>query len=110
MDDRDCLAFYPFVVVRIACRVCSTARIVSAGTAGGEIRPGELLTLTLTAPMRGAPVCPGETAPADFRGINSSVAPSAPYLCALLKRMAAHDRSGSYSRQAHLVTDVDDQN
>jgi CRISPR associated protein Cas1 len=23
MDDRDCLAFYPFVVVRIACRVCS---------------------------------------------------------------------------------------
>ena len=23
VDDRDCLAFYPFVVVRIACRVCS---------------------------------------------------------------------------------------
>jgi hypothetical protein len=23
MDDRDRLAFYPFVVVRIACRVCS---------------------------------------------------------------------------------------
>ena len=23
MDERDCLAFYPFVVVRIACRVCS---------------------------------------------------------------------------------------
>jgi hypothetical protein len=23
MDDRDCFAFYPFVVVRIACRVCS---------------------------------------------------------------------------------------
>ena len=23
MNDRDCLAFYPFVVVRIACRVCS---------------------------------------------------------------------------------------
>jgi hypothetical protein len=23
MDDRDCLAFYPYVVVRIACRVCS---------------------------------------------------------------------------------------
>jgi len=23
MDDRDCLAHYPFVVVRIACRVCS---------------------------------------------------------------------------------------
>jgi hypothetical protein len=23
MDNRDCLAFYPFVVVRIACRVCS---------------------------------------------------------------------------------------
>jgi hypothetical protein len=23
MDDRDCLAFYPFVVVRIACRVCA---------------------------------------------------------------------------------------
>ncbi len=23
MDARDCLAFYPFVVVRIACRVCS---------------------------------------------------------------------------------------
>jgi len=23
MDDRDCLALYPFVVVRIACRVCS---------------------------------------------------------------------------------------
>jgi hypothetical protein len=23
MDDRDCLAFYPFGVVRIACRVCS---------------------------------------------------------------------------------------
>ena len=23
MDDRDCLAFYPFVVVRIACRVCT---------------------------------------------------------------------------------------
>jgi hypothetical protein len=23
MDQRDCLAFYPFVVVRIACRVCS---------------------------------------------------------------------------------------
>jgi hypothetical protein len=23
MDDRDCLAYYPFVVVRIACRVCS---------------------------------------------------------------------------------------
>jgi hypothetical protein len=23
MDDRDCLAFYPFVVVRIARRVCS---------------------------------------------------------------------------------------
>jgi hypothetical protein len=23
MDHRDCLAFYPFVVVRIACRVCS---------------------------------------------------------------------------------------
>ena len=22
MDDRDCLALYPFVVVRIACRVC----------------------------------------------------------------------------------------
>jgi hypothetical protein len=25
MDDRDRLAFYPFVVVRIACRVCSRA-------------------------------------------------------------------------------------
>ena len=23
MDDRDCVAHYPFVVVRIACRVCS---------------------------------------------------------------------------------------
>jgi hypothetical protein len=23
MVDRDCLAFYPFVIVRIACRVCS---------------------------------------------------------------------------------------
>ena len=23
MDNRDCLAHYPFVVVRIACRVCS---------------------------------------------------------------------------------------
>jgi hypothetical protein len=23
MDDRDCLALYPFVVVRIACRICS---------------------------------------------------------------------------------------
>jgi hypothetical protein len=23
MDDRDCLALYPFVVVRIVCRVCS---------------------------------------------------------------------------------------
>ena len=23
MDERDCLAFYPFVVVRISCRVCS---------------------------------------------------------------------------------------
>ena len=23
MDDRDCLPFYPFVVVRIACRVCT---------------------------------------------------------------------------------------
>ena len=23
MDNRDCLALYPFVVVRIACRVCS---------------------------------------------------------------------------------------
>jgi hypothetical protein len=23
MDDRDCFAHYPFVVVRIACRVCS---------------------------------------------------------------------------------------
>jgi hypothetical protein len=23
MDDRDCLAHYPFVVVRIACRVCA---------------------------------------------------------------------------------------
>ena len=23
MDDQDCLAHYPFVVVRIACRVCS---------------------------------------------------------------------------------------
>jgi hypothetical protein len=23
MDDRDHLAYYPFVVVRIACRVCS---------------------------------------------------------------------------------------
>jgi hypothetical protein len=22
MDDRDCLSLYPFVVVRIACRVC----------------------------------------------------------------------------------------
>jgi hypothetical protein len=26
MDDRDCLAFYQFVVVRIACRVCSRAK------------------------------------------------------------------------------------
>jgi hypothetical protein len=25
MDDRDRLAFYPFVVVRIACRVCSAS-------------------------------------------------------------------------------------
>jgi hypothetical protein len=23
MDNRDCLAFYPFVVVRLGCRVCS---------------------------------------------------------------------------------------
>jgi hypothetical protein len=26
MDDRDCLAFYPFVLVRIRCRVCSRSR------------------------------------------------------------------------------------
>jgi len=41
MDDRDCLAGYPFVVVRIACRVLLAAGVVSLGAAGGEVWPGE---------------------------------------------------------------------
>ncbi len=46
MDARDCLAFYPFVVVRIACRVCSRhgsyrlARL--AAKFGPEITLGDL--------------------------------------------------------------------
>jgi hypothetical protein len=46
MDDRDCLAFYPFIVVRIACRVCSRggsyrlARL--AAIFGPEISLGDL--------------------------------------------------------------------
>jgi hypothetical protein len=46
-DDRDCLAFYPFVVVRIVCRVCSRrgsyrlARL--AAKFGPEITLRELL-------------------------------------------------------------------
>jgi hypothetical protein len=46
MDPRDCLALYPFVVVRIACRVCSRrgsyrlARL--AAKFGPEITLGEL--------------------------------------------------------------------
>jgi hypothetical protein len=37
MDSRDCLAHYPFVIVRIACRVCA-ARVVSSRSIGREIR------------------------------------------------------------------------
>jgi hypothetical protein len=46
MDPRDCLALYPFVVVRIACRVCSRggsyrlARL--AAKFGSEISLGDL--------------------------------------------------------------------
>jgi hypothetical protein len=39
MDDRDRLASYPFVVVRIACRVCNAQRLVSAGAACREYGP-----------------------------------------------------------------------
>jgi hypothetical protein len=49
MDNRDCLAHYPFVVVRIACRVCSRrgsyrlARL--AAKHGPEISLRDLLDL-----------------------------------------------------------------
>lgn len=46
MEERDCLAYYPFVVVRISCRVCSRrgsyrlARL--AAKFGPEITLGDL--------------------------------------------------------------------
>src|ERR1700685_1153708 len=46
MNNRDCLAHYPFVVVRIACRVCSRkgsyrlARL--AAKVGPEVTPRDL--------------------------------------------------------------------
>src|SRR5215471_4430894 len=47
MDDRDCLAHYPFVVVRIACRVCSRSgsyrRARLAAKFGPEISLRDLL-------------------------------------------------------------------
>jgi hypothetical protein len=39
MDNRDCLAHYPFVVVRIACRVCSRARGLPARAACATFGP-----------------------------------------------------------------------
>jgi hypothetical protein len=41
MDSRDCLAHYPFVVVRIACPRLRAARVLSPRQVGGEIRAGD---------------------------------------------------------------------
>ena len=59
MDDRDRLAFYPFVVARIACRVCSRngayrlARL--AAKFGPEIGLRDLLDCLWRAEARGKP-------------------------------------------------------
>jgi hypothetical protein len=61
MDDRDRLAFYPFVVVRIACRVCSRngayrlARL--AAKFGPEIGLRDLLWRAEARGKRGVSAC-----------------------------------------------------
>jgi hypothetical protein len=39
MDDRDLLAFYPFVVVRFACRVCSRSGSYSLARLAAKYGP-----------------------------------------------------------------------
>jgi hypothetical protein len=39
MDKRDCLAHYPFVVVRIACRVCSRRGSYRLARLAAKFRP-----------------------------------------------------------------------
>ena len=39
MDARDCLAFYPFVVVRISCRVCSRRGSYQLARLGAKYEP-----------------------------------------------------------------------
>jgi hypothetical protein len=41
MDDRDRLAFYPFVVVRTACRVCSRNGAYRLAQLAAKIRAGD---------------------------------------------------------------------
>src|SRR5271163_4032441 len=58
MDQRDCLAFYPFVVVRIACRVCSRRGSYRLARLAAKIRPGDRPArshrpLLLRLPMEG---------------------------------------------------------
>jgi hypothetical protein len=66
MDDRGRLAFYPFVVVRIACRVCSRngayrlARLAAKFGAGNRpARPSRsvFLRLPLARGKRGVSAC-----------------------------------------------------
>jgi hypothetical protein len=52
MDDRDHLAFYPFVVVRIACRVCSRSGSYRLARLAAKFGPEiTLRDLTTGSPM-----------------------------------------------------------
>ena len=52
MDDRDRLAFYPFVVVRIACRVCSRSGSYRLARLAAKFGPEiTLRDLTDASPM-----------------------------------------------------------
>ena len=87
MDSRDCLAHYPFVVVRIACRVCSRrgsyrlARL--AAKYGQPSGPHRSLLLRLPLALRGA-VKEGQ--------VGLGVYPSLSFLHAAAEQMVSEKR------------------